>query len=454
MKFKKMISLGSALFVGLLSHAYAGNEGAHGGGAILCENSGSIELLDHYEGRMKTGLALDMGGERLSYQEKIALVLDRLTATDPLAAARFREHAAQFESEMQLVEEAQLKTIADTDELLNPLPGCSKVQFAVQVANPKPYEKRYFVNRRLWNKADSTALAGLVLHEVVYRHAIQGVGHSNSDGTRYYSFMISSTVMGQIDNSRYEGIIAAAGFESSPLFSVAYQGVLMSTGSSSIRRVHENQKIRMIGEGGAEAGFIRNLRSAKLDSNQRIIEVSCHDGPSQWLTLQGFSLEAVCSPERGIQFHPLDDFKVKTLTVRNTIQVPSTSGTVPLEGVLQFDESAKLVSGELASRSWMSHVQGQAVVFKARHREENYGYSTVSIEFHPGGQLKRGMILGGVSLRDASNQIVELPGTQFADWYSHHQARYIIELDEKGSLLDWKKVRHHCGGMAPFGCSD
>jgi hypothetical protein len=59
--------------------------------------------------------------------------------------------------------------------------------------------------------ADATARAGLVLHEIIYRFAINVVGQKNSDGTRYFNFMISTREAGE-PGFNYLEVLKSAGF--------------------------------------------------------------------------------------------------------------------------------------------------------------------------------------------------------------------------------------------------
>jgi hypothetical protein len=206
----------TTLFV--LPIAFAGQEKGGGHGVVCTNPNGSIkslELLDYYEWENSESAQLDLGPVAANYHAKIKFVLDRLSNIDPVAASRFKTRALKFDSEMKLINDAQMPTVGgDSHEIINPDRSCYKARFAVQVFNPKEGQKRYWVNRDLWNVADETTKAGLILHEIIYKDAVEIFNQDNSDLVRYYNFMISSTEMNGIDAKKYGNILYGAKFTS------------------------------------------------------------------------------------------------------------------------------------------------------------------------------------------------------------------------------------------------
>jgi hypothetical protein len=221
-------------------HAYGGAGGVHGGQGVVCRNSSkaivSLEILDHYEGRTLGG-KIDMGPANFTYQQKIKYVLDRLAKIDPLSAQRYQKRADEFFANAQPLTPAQMKVISDSNEPVNPDTGCAKEQFVVQQTPPKPDQARYLYNIELEQYAEKNnaqALAGIILHEVIYTDAVETFGQQNSDGTRYYNFEISSIRMNAITADQYLLLLHNSGFEKPGigLFSIVYGQTPVGIGAS------------------------------------------------------------------------------------------------------------------------------------------------------------------------------------------------------------------------------
>ena len=191
--------------------AHASQE-THGGNAIACASGSgpSVGLLDYFEAGLTSNRQLDLGPDSGTYMDHINYVLDRLAKVDPIAAARYRERAKSFLSEVKFLTPEEMRSIADSNDLVNPDKGCVKQQFAVQLFNLKPGQIRYQVSQDLWSRADAKTQAGLVLHEVIYRDAVEIFGQSDSDNTRYFNAQMSSTVMNQISTNDYYAIVKAS----------------------------------------------------------------------------------------------------------------------------------------------------------------------------------------------------------------------------------------------------
>jgi hypothetical protein len=174
--------------------AFAGNSVGNGGNVVVCKDAAarvtSIELLDYYEGKVLRGITPETGAPALDYHQKIDYVLDRFAEVAPHRAARYRDQARSFESEALFLAGAQLVPVPDSQHSFVP-DGCEVDQAAIQKTPEFPEDKRYTVNQDLWSQLPAEGKAGLVLHEVIYREAIE---HNQDDSVkaRYFNSYVAA----------------------------------------------------------------------------------------------------------------------------------------------------------------------------------------------------------------------------------------------------------------------
>lgn len=181
---------------------HKGNEVGNGGGVMLCETS--AEALDYYEARTLRGIQIDLGPESSSVEQKISVAIARLDRLDTVRAAAYAEEAGRILREMNLNEGA-LPEINDRGQVYVP-PHCQVVQAALQRKPHLPRDPRYVFNRPVWERLDATQRAGLVLHEVIYRDALQR-GHDDSVRARYFNSILSSKEIEALDAKGYAALL-------------------------------------------------------------------------------------------------------------------------------------------------------------------------------------------------------------------------------------------------------
>ncbi|MGE3973033.1 MAG: hypothetical protein AB7F59_00755 [Bdellovibrionales bacterium] len=191
--------------------AHAGREG-NGGDVLICPNK-KPELLDYYEARTlpKTKLKIDLGPTHLSVPEKIDYVLKRLARVSPYRAKYYGQLYSTFNNEVSFVPDANLKDIPDSDELVIPK-GCELKQAAIQTTPKFPDDPRYTIDETIWKQMDNYSQAGLILHEIVYRDALQD-NHINSIPTRKLNGLIASTYMETISTDQFREYLVAGNFK-------------------------------------------------------------------------------------------------------------------------------------------------------------------------------------------------------------------------------------------------
>jgi hypothetical protein len=87
-------------------------------------------------------------------------------------------------SEAKFVTDVKLVDISDSDHIFFPK-GCTVEQIVIQRTPELPGEKRYYVNSILWDQLSASNRAGLILHEVLFRHALLNIKTKSSRLTRF-----------------------------------------------------------------------------------------------------------------------------------------------------------------------------------------------------------------------------------------------------------------------------
>ena len=210
------------VLLNLTSVTWAGS-GAHGGNGVVCFTDSSkkaiasVELFDYWEKarELKLNVKLDMGGPDLTVQEKIDVVIDRLRTFDPVRADQYKINAQNILGQLQdyLTSEIELADIQDDNGVIRPTGLCIKTRFAVQLKDPKPYQKKFLISALLYqSKATSNdARAGIILHEVIYQEAID-LGQTTSDNTRYFNYLISTNYLAGNSIEQYLSLLEQVGF--------------------------------------------------------------------------------------------------------------------------------------------------------------------------------------------------------------------------------------------------
>jgi hypothetical protein len=126
------------------------------------------------------------------------VVRDRWRPVDPVMAEYIDGLLNKFEDETSLTEYA-LQRIRDINTAIMPAAGCSAEQIAIQQDPKYPGDKRYFIQKSIFEHKnfDAKQRAGLVLHEVIYRLTILGRAE-DSQSARYLTALFFSNHQGEI----------------------------------------------------------------------------------------------------------------------------------------------------------------------------------------------------------------------------------------------------------------
>lgn len=189
--------------------AQAGQEG-NGGDVIVCAD-GSVMLLDRYEADQMRGIVFDDSLVGANAVATVANALQRYASIDSLRASAYQSRLNEFMSQTRFVNDAGLIDIPDSQHLNVPT-GCSVKQAAVQRKPVFPQDPFYVIDNTIWQALSVKDQAGLILHEIVYREAIEAYQHTNSVRARYFNTLITSTLFPSLTPATFSEALKAAGF--------------------------------------------------------------------------------------------------------------------------------------------------------------------------------------------------------------------------------------------------
>lgn len=185
-----MLFLYLILSTSLLYADHAGQSSGNGGDIVVCTKSSgkkTYELLDYHEGR-NTYLKEIWLPDGETYMDIVFSTLLRVknlfekryesSPPEPFLSRFFGTNI--YERFYLLVSEFQ-NEVEWTDSNLQDIPDhgdvqleerCSIKQVAIQYIDKEKDTRTYKINKPLWNKLNKKEKAGLVLHEIIYNHAL------------------------------------------------------------------------------------------------------------------------------------------------------------------------------------------------------------------------------------------------------------------------------------------
>ena len=169
----------------------------NGGDVVVCPDNhedlegGKISMLDYYETQKKWNLVPNLGGAELTVLEKVELILSRIREMDPLRYKKYHEYVDLFFEESLIEPDLRIPEINDDGVIRLPNDSCSIEQIAAQMEPELPGDKRYYIKKELYDQLSRNSKAALILHEVLYRDALQS-GHQNSRRVRYFNAYLMS----------------------------------------------------------------------------------------------------------------------------------------------------------------------------------------------------------------------------------------------------------------------
>ena len=212
MKRNNLIFLAISM-IGL--HAFSAASFSHGmgngGDAVVCYTDAtrstitSVQMLDYWEQEQVLQYGqVDLGAPTLSVQDKIQIAVNRISKFDPDLADKIKFNALNLANNIQnyLVTSYQLPEIDDANPQVIPTQkNCFIEQYGVQYKDVITGQRRFAIADEFYNflGTSNDDKAGLLLHEAIYRYAIlQNPSLNNSDGIRYFNYIIGSAKIDQM----------------------------------------------------------------------------------------------------------------------------------------------------------------------------------------------------------------------------------------------------------------
>jgi hypothetical protein len=183
-----------------LSSAWADGPLVRGSDAIVCRDPNgqikSAELFDYYEGRVLRDMPIDVEAGVEDVKVGVENLLKRLARVAPLKVAAFRQGTEEFLRDAYFLSGQVFPDIIENDPVAVPV-GCHEEQVVLQKPDGLPGEKRFTINKDIWDAMRGASKAGLVFHEALFAHLVSksylGFSNGESDRLRYFNEVLASS---------------------------------------------------------------------------------------------------------------------------------------------------------------------------------------------------------------------------------------------------------------------
>jgi hypothetical protein len=165
----------------LLAVAFAGHEVNNGGHAVVCGKQ-APRLLDYVEYKVE---AKGVGDHRPVVERLLA----KLESVDAKTGAQYRRRWGKWDAESELLEGVELRQVRDSLHTAVPK-GCRLRQLAVRHQQPIGGQKRFAIDKSLWDQLTAVDRAGLVMHELIYEHFVF-LGEKDSRKARAFNAYVA-----------------------------------------------------------------------------------------------------------------------------------------------------------------------------------------------------------------------------------------------------------------------
>jgi hypothetical protein len=172
----------SLLLILIVVSSFAGDVKGNGGGAVICSGN-TLEILDLYEARL-AGYGEPSLGNNTELESMMNEYLQRLSIYSPVRAKLYLDWFKNFENESIFLSGIPIQPIPD---LGSPLPkGCVWHQIVNQNPLLLPSDKKYLIDKTVWQKLSNLQKVGLIFHELIYRES----NSSTSRGLRLLNGLV------------------------------------------------------------------------------------------------------------------------------------------------------------------------------------------------------------------------------------------------------------------------
>ncbi|NUN06422.1 MAG: hypothetical protein HUU57_11745 [Bdellovibrio sp.] len=224
----QIFALMMGVFLGVGSQAFSqvpsGYERGNGGQFISCNKESSlgagIYSLDRAEGKflfeMQPAAALNsFAGEF----EIVSYILNQLAQVNPTRASLYRMWLQELIVNQEFTKDIYFQPLPDGNKVAVPR-DCEVKQAAIFITEPSREKLRFIFDKDLWDQASPLDRAYLVLHELIYREALQEENHhENSMATRYFN----AWLFAHVENYQFAELLSV--LQSIRFHAIDFQGV-------------------------------------------------------------------------------------------------------------------------------------------------------------------------------------------------------------------------------------
>ncbi len=207
-----------------LSQVPSGYERGNGGQFLSCKKESpfgeGIYSLDRVEGKVlfemqPAAILSSFAGEI----EIVSHILNQLAQVNPTRAALYRMWLQELLINQEFTKDLYFQPLPDGNKVVIPL-GCEIKQAAIFITEPSREKVRFLFDKYLWDAASSLDRAYLILHELIYREALQEENrHENSMASRYFNAWLFANV----ENYQFAELLSV--LQSLRFHAVDYNGV-------------------------------------------------------------------------------------------------------------------------------------------------------------------------------------------------------------------------------------
>ena len=210
-----------ALITAAQNVAAGGNELGNGGNMIYCSQQPSqSKFYDSYEAATRYSLIpqfsaspIDcslINGTEVCLKKAVAVatqILTRLASNDVELSKKLTSYISLFEQESKFIRDAEFVRVDDIGISYYPK-HCEIHQLVIQHVpmNHAPEDKYYLISADYWTKLNSNEQASALLHEVIYRYALESSKWkiTNSQKVRYFNALLLSGKIATLSNDDYD----------------------------------------------------------------------------------------------------------------------------------------------------------------------------------------------------------------------------------------------------------
>lgn len=187
------------------NYCFAGGHVVGNGGYVVKCVHNNIESYKSYD--LVEGLILENINPDFSSQEgyinKAKEILSRIKIINPTRYSMYMSWLNDFPRESKIVTGVELIDIPDISIGVRPK-DCLLIQAIVQNSNVNKADSRYLINGDVWMKLNEDHKSALVLHELIYREAINELNkHENSYYVRKFNQLLFSSQMKKLHLKDY-----------------------------------------------------------------------------------------------------------------------------------------------------------------------------------------------------------------------------------------------------------